>query len=141
MHKIGHISQFATFTKLWSPKKFHTLFFSIFLDKILIIVFRINLAVKYLLRFLNLAHFWRNLIAIFKKIAQAENMYWNSRDYYISIGVEKSWFLDLFVFFLFFGPQNPTKKLTHLVDLLGNLLSLTYAYVSNFFGLGPPPPP
>ena len=29
------------------------------------------------------------------------------------------------------GPQNPTKKLTHLVHLLGHLLSQNY--VSNFF--------
>ena len=37
------------------------------------------------------------------------------------------------------GPQNPTKKLTHLVDLLGHLLSQNH--VSNFSDLGPPPPP
>ena len=36
------------------------------------------------------------------------------------------------------GPQNPTKKLTHLVDLLGHLLSRNH--VSNFSDLGPPPP-
>ena len=34
------------------------------------------------------------------------------------------------------GPQNPTKKLTHLVDLLGHLLSRNH--VSNFSDLGPP---
>ena len=34
------------------------------------------------------------------------------------------------------GPQNPTKNLTHLVDLLGHLLSRNH--VSNFSDLGPP---
>ena len=33
------------------------------------------------------------------------------------------------------GPQNPTKKLTHWVDLLGHLLSRNY--VSNLSDLGP----
>ena len=37
------------------------------------------------------------------------------------------------------GPQNPTKKLTHLVEILGHLLSRNH--VSNFFDLGTPPPP
>ena len=37
------------------------------------------------------------------------------------------------------GPQNPTTTLTHLVDLLGHLLSRNHA--SNFSDLGPPPPP
>ena len=32
------------------------------------------------------------------------------------------------------GPQNPTKKLTHLVEILGHLLSRNH--VSNFFDLG-----
>ena len=32
------------------------------------------------------------------------------------------------------GPRNPTKKLTHLVDLLGHLLFLNH--VSNFSDLG-----
>ena len=32
------------------------------------------------------------------------------------------------------GPQNPTKKLTHLVDLLGHLLSRNH--VSNFSDSG-----
>ena len=31
-------------------------------------------------------------------------------------------------------PQNPTKKLTHLVEILGHLLSRNH--VSNFFDLG-----
>ena len=35
------------------------------------------------------------------------------------------------------GPQNRTKKLTHLVDILGHLLSRNH--VSNFFDLGTPP--
>ena len=57
-------------------------------------------------------------------------------DYYLSIGYEKYWFWALFVIIDFWallgptkgccptdthmglGPQNPTKKLTHLVDLL-----------------------
>ena len=34
------------------------------------------------------------------------------------------------------GPQNSTKKLTQLVDLLGHLLSRNH--VSNFSDLGPP---
>ena len=37
------------------------------------------------------------------------------------------------------GPQNPTKKLNHLVDILGHLLSRNH--VSNFFDLGTPPLP
>ena len=37
------------------------------------------------------------------------------------------------------GPQNPTKKLTVWVKLLGHLLSRNH--VSNFFDLGLPPPP
>ena len=32
------------------------------------------------------------------------------------------------------GPQNPTKNLTHLVEILGHLLSRNH--VSNFFDLG-----
>ena len=36
------------------------------------------------------------------------------------------------------GPQNSFKKVTHLVDLLGHLLSRNH--VSNFSDLGPPPP-
>ena len=65
----------------------------------------------------------------------------NSGDYYPSIDCEKFWFSALLAFFDFLsllgpkkgrgptgihmglGPQNPTKKLTHLVDLLGHLLS------------------
>ena len=34
------------------------------------------------------------------------------------------------------GPQNPTKKLTHLVDFLGHMLSRNC--FSKFFDLGPP---
>ena len=35
--------------------------------------------------------------------------------------------------------SKPDQKLTHLVDLLGHLLSRNY--VSKFSDLGPPPPP
>ena len=48
----------------------------------------------------------------------------------LSIGIEKSRFWALFVIF----DQNPTKKLTHLVEILGHLLSRNH--VSNFFDLG-----
>ena len=47
------ISQFATFTQLQSPKKFHTLHFLIFSLEILNMASKLNLAVNYLLRFLN----------------------------------------------------------------------------------------
>ena len=50
-----------------------------------------------------------------------------------------SGFGPIFAIFDFFGPQNTTKKLTHLVHLLGHLLSRNH--VSNFSDLGPPPPP
>ena len=53
-------------------------------------------------------------------------------------------FWNLFVYLhlcgpMSLGPQNRTKKLTHLVDLLGHLLSRNHVY--NFSDLGPPPPP
>ena len=78
---------------------------------------------------------------------RAEILYGNSGDYHLSIGIEKSRFWALFVIFDFLGPdkwrgltglgpQNPTKKLTHLVDLLDHLLSRNH--VSNFSDLGPP---
>ena len=62
----------------------------------------------------------------------------------ISIRVNKSRFWALFAIFQFLDPkkgrpQNPTKKLIHLVHLLGHLLSRNH--VSNFSDLGPPPPP
>ena len=47
------ISQFATFTQLQSPKKFHILHLSIFSLEILNMTSKLNLAVNYLLRFLN----------------------------------------------------------------------------------------
>ena len=72
---------------------------------------KLNLAVNYLLRFLN----------------------GNSRDYYLSIGANKSRFRALFAIFDILGP-----KKVHLVDLLGHLLSRNH--VSNFSDLGPPPP-
>ena len=75
----------------------------------------------------------------------AEIFYGNSGDYYLSIGVKKSRFWALFTIFDFLGPtirslgpQNPTKKLTHSVELLGYLLSRNH--VSKFSDLGPPPP-
>ncbi len=68
---------------------------------------------------------------------RAEFFYGDSGDYYLSIGVEKSKFWALFAIFDILGPdgagrgptdtprslrpQNPTKKLTHWVDLLGQL--------------------
>ena len=65
---------------------------------------------------------------------RAKILYGNSGDYHLSIGIEKSRFWALFVIFDFLGPQNPTKKLTHLVEILGNLFSRNH--VSNFFDLG-----
>ena len=73
---------------------------------------------------------------------RAKILYGNSGDYHLSIGIEKSRFWALFVIFDFWvlkkgvtpqGPQNPTKTLTHLVDILGHLLSRNH--VSNFFDL------
>ena len=79
--------------------------------------------------------------------------YGNSLDYYPSIGYKKSWFWALFAIFDFWalmgpkkwrGPtdtfmglrtQNPTKNLTHSVDLLGHLLS--WNCVSNYSDLWP----
>ena len=81
---------------------------------------------------------------------RTENFDGNSKDYYLSIGYKEFWFWALIAIFDFLGPkkgcgptnthmglgpQNPTKKLTHLVDLLGHLLSRKC--VSNFFDLGP----
>ena len=60
----------------------------------------------------------------------------NSRDYYLSIGYKEFWFRALIAIFNFWvllgpekgvathiglGPQTLTKKLTHLVDLMGHL--------------------
>ena len=53
MHIIGHISQLATFTKLQSPIKFHTLHFSIFPLEILNTASQLILAVNYRLQFFN----------------------------------------------------------------------------------------
>ena len=53
MDIIGHISQLATFTKLQSPIKFHTLHFSIFPLEILNTASQLILAVNYRLQFFN----------------------------------------------------------------------------------------
>ena len=74
---------------------------------------------------------------------RAKILYGNPGDYHLSIGIEKSRFWALFVIFDFLGPHKgrcptgaskPTKKLTHLVEILGHLLSRNH--VSNFFDLG-----
>ena len=69
--------------------------------------------------------------------------YGNSGDYYLLIGViicPHPLFAQTHTHrSMSPGPQNPTEKLTHLVDLLGHLLSRNH--VSNFSDLGPPPPP
>ena len=64
------ISQLATFTKLQSPIKFHTLYFSIFSLGILNTASQLNLAVNYRVEFLNfdfydavLVQFSRNMIS------------------------------------------------------------------------------
>ena len=84
----------------------------------------------------------------------AEVFYESSGEYYLSISVNKSRFWALFVIFdilgpnkgrgptgnpMSLGPQNPTKTLTHLVNLLGHPLSRNH--LSNFSDLGPPSPP
>ena len=66
---------------------------------------------------------------------RAKILYGNLGDYHLSIGI--FWVLTKGVAPQ--GPQNPTKKLTHLVDILGHLLSRNH--VSNFFDLGTPPLP
>ena len=38
------------------------------------------------------------------------------------------------------GPKNPTKKLTHWVDVLGKLLCRNYDHVFSVFRDSPPPP-
>ena len=76
---------------------------------------------------------------------RAKILYVNSGDYHLSIGIEKYRFWALFVIFDFWVltkgvapqvPQKPTKKLTHLVEILVHLLSRNH--VSNFFDLGTP---
>ena len=71
---------------------------------------------------------------------RAEIFYGNSGYYYLPIGYEIFWFWVLFAIIdllgptdthMGLGPHNPTKNLTHLMDLLGHLLSRNF--VSNFF--------
>ena len=64
----------------------------------------------------------------------------NSRDYYLSIGVNKSWFWALFAFFDILGPKKghglKTQLDKHLVTIWGHLLSRNH--VSNSSDLGTP---
>ena len=62
---------------------------------------------------------------------RAENFFGKSGDYYLSTGDA---FLEKIIFL---GPQVPTKKLAHWVDLLGQPLSLKLVFKK--FGYEPPP--
>ena len=109
------ISQFATLNQLHSLKKFHRFNFSIFLLEILNIASQLNSVANYWLRFFNF-----DFSAIFRP--------------YLSVGPKKGQGpTDTHIGL---GPLNPTKNLSHLVELLGHLLSRHY--FSNFFDLGPP---
>ena len=87
---------------------------------------------------------------------RAEKFYGNSGDYYLSISFKEFWFWAFKLSFLIFlgpvgalkgrgptdthmglGPQNPNKKLAHLVDPFGHLL-LSRNYVRNYSDIGPP---
>ena len=63
------ISQFATFTQLQSPKKFQTLDFLIFSLEIWNMASLLNLAVDYLIRFLN---FLEHTLKLRQKCAKVE---------------------------------------------------------------------
>ena len=157
------MSQFATFTQFQSLKKLHALHFSIFPLGILNIASLLNLAANYRLRFLNfdlgaiLAKFSGKLRHNYTKVEIQKTVIMVTQETIIyRLDVKKSGFVLQLPFSIFWallgpkkergptdthmvlGPQNPTKNLTYLVGLLGNLLSRNF--VSNFSGLGLPPP-